>query len=215
MARSLTMVGAGRGNKLQLADVSAAGGRRHTHTRARLCAPAVSRFICHSDLYEMDLHIDINTELFPLQVRQGGMCSGPGARSREGSKVDWGARASGVRRTRGANDLSWEQLAASASGGCSHAPVAPFRYSLTPLSPLQPTHTPRLPTPLQRNDKFSLVLAWTINIDATPGSEKYDAVSAAMRSAITITHHQLAGACSKGARRHSLVAGGSRLAQHF
>eukprot|EP00198_Chlamydomonas_reinhardtii_P010454 XP_001699791.1 DNA-directed RNA polymerase II, 16.5 kDa polypeptide [Chlamydomonas reinhardtii] len=53
----------------------------------------VSRFICHSDLYEMDLHIDINTELFPLQ----------------------------------------------------------------------------------RNDKFSLVLAWTINLDATPGSEKYDA----------------------------------------
>ncbi|KAG2436434.1 hypothetical protein HXX76_006737 [Chlamydomonas incerta] len=29
--------------------------------------------------------------------------------------------------------------------------------------------------PLQRNDKFSLVLAWTINLDATPGSEKYDA----------------------------------------
>ncbi|KAG2454623.1 hypothetical protein HYH02_000464 [Chlamydomonas schloesseri] len=53
----------------------------------------VSRFICHSDLYEMDLHIDINTELFPLQ----------------------------------------------------------------------------------RNDKFSLVLAWTINLDATPGSDKYDA----------------------------------------
>ncbi|PNH04302.1 DNA-directed RNA polymerases I, II, and III subunit rpabc3 [Tetrabaena socialis] len=53
----------------------------------------VSRFICHSDLYEMDLHLDINTELFPLQ----------------------------------------------------------------------------------RNDKFSLVLAWTLNLDATPGSEKYDA----------------------------------------
>ncbi|GIL58720.1 hypothetical protein Vafri_13723 [Volvox africanus] len=54
---------------------------------------SVSRFICHSDLYEMDLHIDLNTELFPLQ----------------------------------------------------------------------------------RNDKFSLVLAWTLNLDATPGSEKYDA----------------------------------------
>ncbi|GLC37441.1 hypothetical protein PLESTB_001585400 [Pleodorina starrii] len=54
---------------------------------------SVSRFVCHSDLYEMDLHIDLNTELFPLQ----------------------------------------------------------------------------------RNDKFSLVLAWTLNLDATPGSEKYDA----------------------------------------
>ncbi|GFR42102.1 hypothetical protein Agub_g2944 [Astrephomene gubernaculifera] len=53
----------------------------------------VSRFVCRSDLYEMELHIDINTELFPLQ----------------------------------------------------------------------------------RNDKFSLVLAWTLNLDATPGSEKYDA----------------------------------------
>lgn len=28
----------------------------------------VSRFICHSDLYEMDLHVDINTDLFPLEV---------------------------------------------------------------------------------------------------------------------------------------------------
>ncbi|GIL83442.1 hypothetical protein Vretimale_11194 [Volvox reticuliferus] len=54
---------------------------------------SVSRFVCHSDLYEMDLQIDLNTELFPLQ----------------------------------------------------------------------------------RNDKFSLVLAWTLNLDATPGSEKYDA----------------------------------------
>lgn len=54
---------------------------------------SVSRFVCHSDLYEMDLHIDINTDLFPLQ----------------------------------------------------------------------------------RNDKFSLVLAWTLNLDATPGSDKYDA----------------------------------------
>ncbi|KAG2482491.1 hypothetical protein HYH03_018596 [Edaphochlamys debaryana] len=53
----------------------------------------VSRFVCHSDLYEMDLNIDVNTDLFPLQ----------------------------------------------------------------------------------RNDKFSLVLAWTLNLDATPGSEKYDA----------------------------------------
>ncbi|KXZ43370.1 hypothetical protein GPECTOR_92g593 [Gonium pectorale] len=53
----------------------------------------VSRFVCHSDLYEMDLHIDINTELFPLQ----------------------------------------------------------------------------------RNDKFSFVLAWTLNLDATPGSKLYDA----------------------------------------
>ncbi|EFJ45412.1 hypothetical protein VOLCADRAFT_82285 [Volvox carteri f. nagariensis] len=57
---------------------------------------SVSRFICHSDLYEMDLHIDLNVELFPLQ----------------------------------------------------------------------------------RNDKFSLVLAWTLNLDATPGSEKYDAFPA-------------------------------------
>ena len=33
---------------------------------------AVSRFICHSDLYEMDLHVDINTDLFPLEVGGGG-----------------------------------------------------------------------------------------------------------------------------------------------
>ena len=29
---------------------------------------AVSRFQCHSDLYEMDLMLDINTSIYPLQV---------------------------------------------------------------------------------------------------------------------------------------------------
>lgn len=44
-------------------------GHQYLAGPTSLPALAVSRFVCHSDLYEMDLHIDINTELFPLQVR--------------------------------------------------------------------------------------------------------------------------------------------------
>ena len=29
---------------------------------------AVSRFACHSDLYEMDLLLDVNVEIYPLKV---------------------------------------------------------------------------------------------------------------------------------------------------
>ena len=74
MARSLTMVGTGGGGR-SLRDKRAAGAARTRPAHGflpPLFASAVSRFICHSDLYEMDLHIDINTELFPLQVRVAG-----------------------------------------------------------------------------------------------------------------------------------------------
>ena len=32
------------------------------------CGCAVTRFQCHSDLYEMDLMLDINTSIYPLHV---------------------------------------------------------------------------------------------------------------------------------------------------
>ena len=32
------------------------------------CGCAVTRFQCHSDLYEMDLMMDINTSIYPLHV---------------------------------------------------------------------------------------------------------------------------------------------------
>lgn len=36
---------------------------------AVLCYP-VSRFVCRSELYEFDLTIDINIDIYPLKVRQ-------------------------------------------------------------------------------------------------------------------------------------------------
>ena len=43
-------------------------GWQHTLMRVLLSWP-VSRFKCRSDLYEMDLLIDINVDVYPVEVR--------------------------------------------------------------------------------------------------------------------------------------------------
>lgn len=54
----------------------------------------MSRFICHSELYDMDLHIDINTDLFPLEVglrtEEGGVGGEEGAGLGPGRRGSWG-----------------------------------------------------------------------------------------------------------------------------
>lgn len=40
-----------------------------TATRSQ-CRLAVSRYQCRSDLYEMDLMLDVNIEVYPLKVRR-------------------------------------------------------------------------------------------------------------------------------------------------
>lgn len=110
-------------------------------TSLRAPVRAVSRFVCHSDLYEMDLHIDINTDLFPLQARQ-----------QQGERT--------VGRDAGLH-----------LNGC-----APHRHTAASMEAARANVYGILGGVMQRNDKFSLVLAWTLNLDATPGSDKYDAV---------------------------------------
>lgn len=111
------------------------------------CVPAVSRVKARSDLYEMDLTLDINTDVFPGACRASRGSSG----WRGGRAEGWCASCHDARR-------------ASRGAERRHAPPLPVRLPVP------------MPPAVEVGDKLVICLASTLSLDGTPSSATFDAV---------------------------------------